>query len=669
MASPVTTITSSPVIQRLLDELSSCKKGMIANALIVIEKIGAEFKSIEGLPPLSQGRVSYIGQFIQNCLSETKGRSASLQLKNILIGLTTVKQPLQLETIYLGFLYSIILTRCELSRTPALAELGETLPEILHGINCTVNKGSPCFVIAAGPIARYFDRLAATSDTSSLSDDFSRFMLLFFNQFSVQATSILIPVSELPKKEQLEPFLESPNTDCKLISQILYACCLEHECISRFHTVSGLADVMMERLDEIEQEEPRRYHFHEYLARKPLTPLFCSILEERDLYKMDGSSCKKMLGSIDFMRRMKAQLGNDWLEESAEANELIRTIELSLRVFFDSTELAILSDKSLSRVIDPRVTRHLQVMKSFLDGKAKFLKYPDPASILRGSKESFKLLAYYNFWEKEQKELEEIERASVAFLPKKKPIKTPAAKKMQQKAKAENNALPAKGEESATLKDGACPAEEPEEIPSTSPSTGSAHHKDPSTMPHLAAEALQKSKTFLDRILIDPRVAAWNESAAAGLAHYGYGLGAGDLLSESEMVLRHRLPPQILNLLFSDRYSKISISERSPGRFFQEWEGVLEIDCKKYILEATIDPKNILFHFYAKPLRSFADYYHLTKESPSEFPTLSGKKESPIPFTEISTEGITFDLQENAYFVFEGRSYRLILLNNAIDLT
>jgi len=659
MASPVTTITSSPVIQALLEELSSSRKGAIAGALAVIEKIGAGFKSIEGLPPLSQGRVSYIGQFIQNCLGHTRGRSASLQLKNILIGLTTLKQPLQLETIYLGFLYPIILTRCELSRSPALAELGETLPEILHGIRCKIEKSSAYLIIDAAPIATYFDRLAATSDTCSLSDDFSRFMLLFFKQFSIEGTSIQIPLSKLPRKEQLEPFLGSRNADCKLISQILYACCLENECISRFHTVSGLADVMLEQLDEIVHEEPRRYQFHQYSESKSLTPLFCSVLEERDLCKLHGSSSKKMVGSIDFMTRMKALLGNDWLEESAEANELLRRIELSLRPFFESTELAIRYDESLPRVIDPCITKLLQVMKSFLDQRARFLQYPDPALILRGSKESFKLLAYYNFWEKEMMQSEEVDRDAKAFLPTMKPIKRPAA----------NKTSPAKGGKSAPLKAPPSPVEKQEEIPLTSLGTRSARHKVPSTMPPLAAEAMRKSKTFLQRIFIDPRVEAWIHSAAAGLLHYGYGAGGGDLLSESEMVLRHRLPPQIINLLFSDRYSKISIIERSPGKYYQEWEGVLEIDGKKYILEATIDPKNILFHFYAKPLRSFVDYYHLTKESPFEFPILSGKKESPIPFSQISTEGITFDLQENAYFAFEGRSYRLILLKNVIELT
>ena len=176
---------------------------------------------------------------------------------------------------------------------------------------------------------------------------------------------------------------------------------------------------------------------------------------------------------------------------------------------------------------------------------------------------------------------------------------------------------------------------------------------------------MQKASPFLRGISLAPRVAAWNESPEAGLDYYGYGSAAGHVLPRAEMILRHRFPPQMLSIVFTDHYSKHSILERTSGERCKQSESVLEIDGKKYMLEATVDSKGVLFHYYARPLTRFADYFHLTRESPSEFPALAGKEADPTPLPEVRADGIEYDPQGNAHFDFDGRHYKMLLLKSS----
>ena len=80
------------------------------------------------------------------------------------------------------------------------------------------------------------------------------------------------------------------------------------------------------------------------------------------------------------------------------------------------------------------------------------------------------------------------------------------------------------------------------------------------------------------------------------------------------------------------------------------------------MLEATIDARGILFQYYARPLTNFADYFQLTRESPSEFPSLKGKEEPPSPLPGVSAEGVMSDPEGNAIFEFDGRTYKMLLL-------
>ena len=650
MASPVTAILTSRVIQDGLQELSKVKKGDFPKALAIIGRLGQQFQSIGELSPISRGRVSFIGDSILKSLEENGDSPTEMKLKIIISEIVNLKNALQLEAFFFGTIYPKIQIHSTLSSSPLLIELREALPEILDRIT-TKKKFPPCFFIDAEPINRLFDRMMI----SSTSDDFSIFMLLFFSDLKIEGGKIQIPSEVLPSKEQLEPFLESLNPDCKLIAQILYACCLENDSILTFHTSGEEIDFTLSALEVVQSFRPPMYQFHEYLAKKNLIPLFSCLLEERDRYMSEGRSCVTMLSSGELLSRMSDLMGEDWLEESADTYDLIRKIELSLRNLFKPGELLSFTQQLLDKGIDRRLFMCLEAIKTQSAANVKFQSYPDPTIILQGSKENFKSLAYYRFLEKEH------ELSVAAQLRTKKPVKSPSGKKAGGKVKPAHKAGAAAGGSACSSK-GPTILPEPEEGPEdyACAAAGSA----PEKASRASTQVVQKAIPFLRGISVAPRVAAWNDSPEAGLDYYGYGSAAGHVLPRAEMVLRHRFPRQMLSIVFTDHYSKHSTLERTSGERCKHFESVLEIDGKKYMLEATVDFKGVLFHYYARPLTRFADYFHLTRESPSEFPALAEKEADPIPLHEVRTEGIEYDAQGNAHFDFDGHHYKMLLLKN-----
>jgi hypothetical protein len=156
MASPITTIQTSRVIQDGLQELSRVKKGDFPKALAIIAGLGEQFRSIGELSPISRGRVSFIGDFFLKGLLENKPLPGNNQIQCLIIDLVNLKNALQLEAMFFGLLYPQILTHSRLNRSPLLIELRAALPGILDGITLD-RQDPPCFVIDADPIKRFFD--------------------------------------------------------------------------------------------------------------------------------------------------------------------------------------------------------------------------------------------------------------------------------------------------------------------------------------------------------------------------------------------------------------------------------------------------------------------------------------------------------------------------------
>ena len=677
MALTVTTIQNSKVIQEGLAELCKVKKGDFPKAIAIVSRLGEVFRSARELSPISQGRVSFIGEKIISILEEDHFKPDDRKAISIIVESANLKNALQIEALFLGIIYPKIYSHSKMASSPELVELRENLPEILNKITLTDND-LPSVFIDADPVLRYFNALIASTATFSTSDEFSVLMLLVFSNCKLEEGRFKIPISQLPSKTQLEPFLRSTNPDCKLIAQILYACLLEQECFNTFTSLTIGTEFLIGSLEQGDNRYAEILPFSEYLVKKNLIPLFASILEERDRCLAEGRTCKSMLYSSESLSRITPDMTEDWLQASADTYELIRKIELSLRNLFKSGELTPYEDP-IRQATDPRLFNCISWIKSRVDTKGEAYKYPDPMTILKGSKDDFKILAWYEFWRTKKEKLTAAYEKSLTTPHNKSKPATTSLKTGEDDftaAVAPSKVTGGKGKSKASRPAAAggsassCPKPlpplEPEEekvaiLAATSGISGPKKGADkaistPKTTP------LQTTPS-LPGISLHRRVSIWNESGAAGLHYYQYGRrDQQEILDPEEMILRHRFPPEILSILFNDRYSKVSVKQRDSGEPCTQWESVLEIDRKKYLLEATVDSKGILFHYYARPLRRFEDYFHLTREAPSEFPTLGETEAPPTPLPAVIAKGITLDGQGNAIFRFDGHNYKMLLL-------
>ncbi len=172
---------------------------------------------------------------------------------------------------------------------------------------------------------------------------------------------------------------------------------------------------------------------------------------------------------------------------------------------------------------------------------------------------------------------------------------------------------------------------------------------------------LPKMPLAFGDIQIAERVHVWQISGEEGIAFYLAAKSRGVALPESEMILRHRLPLNLVNLLLNPSYSKKGEWRSLRGEIHDHFIGLLYIDTKKYILEATFDKENVLYHFYARELRVLSDY-SMSLYSPFEFPLLTAtrKLEASAPITTGSELGM--DEMGNGHIDFDGRHYQLLKL-------
>jgi len=584
----------------------------------------------------------------------------------VITALANLKNALQMEVANFGWIYHPILVYSELSRSPHLRELQSILPEVLHKIKFADKDH---FVIDAEPIQRYFESV----DIRGLTNEFDLLMIVIMSEYNFEGSKITIPLSKIPPMDLLERYLRIDDIHCKLVIQILYACGIQYSLLRNY--ISGNELVQKALFDILEKTEvgsdlpdspaalaqpELRYNFHYYLEKKGLIPLFSAILEERDLYMARGGRSIDMLVSQDFISRITPMLGDDWLEESAQAYDLIRRIEISCRKIFSTGALGKIDAILKTEASDELLINRISFMnRELLAWHGRASTSISPEILYSGSKEQFKLFAFYQFMQTyNKKRLLATPKPAEDELS----VKIPSAKKPPKAdRKGGAGAGSTSGASDSPLRPDAGAGRALDPVKMRTPPAGAAQ-KAKATMSTFISQAIENSRDFLRRISLAPRVNAWNISPAAGLAYYGFDSGTGHVLSEDEMILRHRFPPQILFVIFSDLYSKQSTIVRPSGEACRHHESVLHIDDKKYMLEATIDSRGILFHYYARPLTNFADYFHLTRQSPSEFPALPGKEEAPISATKMPRTEIDCDEQGNAIFPFDGHAYKMLLL-------
>ncbi len=168
-------------------------------------------------------------------------------------------------------------------------------------------------------------------------------------------------------------------------------------------------------------------------------------------------------------------------------------------------------------------------------------------------------------------------------------------------------------------------------------------------------DIFRESRQIIDSLAIHPRVSVWGESYEAGLAYYGEGT-----LSEAEMVLRHRFPPELMLLAFHPLFSDKGSWLNEKGEEHDHWESIVHINGRKFMLEATVDKRGVLYHFYTRPILGCSDYTMISS-SPSEFPTLGDSLK--VKASAIDIAGIKFDGERgNAILNFEGNVYKVLRL-------
>ncbi len=175
--------------------------------------------------------------------------------------------------------------------------------------------------------------------------------------------------------------------------------------------------------------------------------------------------------------------------------------------------------------------------------------------------------------------------------------------------------------------------------------------------------SLTNAKTFLGSLHFHLRVVSWFTSAEAGLKYYGFDDPRNpQTLSREEMTLRHRFPPQLLLLAFNPLFAKQSKVPTPDGRIVTQWKSILLIDGKKYLLEASADEENCVFHLYAKPVTNFFDYFKRTPVLAERLSSPTAKAATPHSTIETDEGGISFDSRGNASIEIDGRSIIVIAL-------
>lgn len=186
-------------------------------------------------------------------------------------------------------------------------------------------------------------------------------------------------------------------------------------------------------------------------------------------------------------------------------------------------------------------------------------------------------------------------------------------------------------------------------------------------MPATSSEELAPETTSSTPLIftIAKRVKSWQKSIAAGLAHYHYNETVPGSLPLDEMILRHRLPPQLFKLAFRPEFSFKSLWSPVGGLQQKHFDSLLYIDDMPYILEATIDQEGILYHFYARKIETNEDFVTREITAPPEDHLHLDLHDPEEPFLEIVCGAeVVYNAAGDAEISFEGHRYKLLLKLN-----
>jgi hypothetical protein len=646
-------------IYKLFNELYSIPKEKCSLALIKIIEVARLFSSFSDDPSGLSGRIKYIGKTLLEEL-ETLDHSDPIKgLTSVLCEACNFKNALQVEAVFYGSISRTFDIYYRISQLPHLHDMWAEMPFIFENIRQD-SKIPGAYCINLAPLKDYFSKL----DFDTLPNSFDTTMIQIFQQYQIINGELIVPLGSLPSALLLEAYMESSDFHSKLMAQMLYFCLIEEQLVYGEHSSKLVSSKLLSSL----KAQPLDL----YLGKRALIPLFGNFVEQ---LKVADQEPTQLLFNVPFLEKDQRIRGPDWLESSADAFAIVCEIEKLSRRFFKSGSLKAFDSMIEEKGVDKKVIMWTKGFEEFYD--LNFLPVPYPikaAHPFASDREAFKLLPFYSFM-----------KANKAFIYL---MQEEAAEAAGARKKHKKSSTPQKQVASPSCLSGGgaggpvASADTAEEIDEKSVLLSGFGGKFKPKAPlekkislepralHLKA-SIEKASDYLKTITFHPRVKVWQKSAEAGLAYYHFASeGAGAVISSEEMVLRHRLPLDLLILALNPHYGiKKPIKLESGEIVHDHFETCLLINEKKYVLEVSINHKGVLFHYYARRVRCIQDYQQMLSITPDQYASVREVIKSPKAFIEegeefapISAGELTFDKDGNVGCIVDKNTYQVPVL-------
>ena len=627
-------------IKPFLDQLDKVKPKRFDQMIPLIASLGEtmQTKPFRSLSPTLKDKVRFIGyELEQAAKKEAPAMISGVPVMNaewfkicgILSAITNIKNALQVEAVFFGCFENAIEHHLSLYHDKHIEGLLDLLPDVFGQIRTAVEGEASFVFIRAKPIIDYFDRI----EVRHLTDLFDRYLFTILKLSELTATEeFKISVDLIPTCDQLGEIMKTADESARTILQILYICRNEFDWFDEYQTHRNLLAPIV-RLFQAKGDDV-------YLTKKKLIPIYHRLVEEKMEHK--EKPFFDLFYQPNFLERMKATVTFPWLEEDASAFGLVRKIEKIIEINSDKRTYShfnqVLKEKGIDEIL---LKVCVEIDRTC---RKNFAELPFP--IFEGkpfvfSSEEFLRLKISNYFLDlrrflEAKDAKKIERLKILDAKKKK-----GAKKAPVVICKDSKIV----------------------LPDKTPIKLVEIKKEDEIL-----DSFDRTLRYLDRIYLEKRVDVWTESIEMGLEYYHFDDPAyGHELSREEMILRHRLPPQMFILAFNDNYSikKDWLNPRTE-KICKKRECCVLIDGRKYILQATVDDCSILFHYYARPIHRFQDYLQEKKED-AFLLNLRSEKTRAIEDSKtvkVEKEGFVFDDKLTVHMDFEGHHYSVACLRN-----
>jgi hypothetical protein len=679
--SALTIVPSSDfsLIHSFIDQLQAIPKERYTTCVTKVKQLATALSTFSTAHASLNGRIQFIGTYLLHELSSLGKVHDISVLESLLCETTNLKNALQIEAVFYGAISKMFDRHLLISQIPELKELWAEMPFMFRNISHD-EKLSCCLRINLKPLNAYFEKL----DLDTIPETFDTTMIQIFQNYPVMGDELIIPFELLPPIEIINTYMQSSDFHSKLIAQIFLFCKIEEENIQREHISKLLSQNLLLAI--------KAHPFDYYLPKKGLIPLLCHFVEASEALKAKAGDPLDLLFDETFLHEDHTLKDSDWLEDASVCFELIRKIELSVRRIFKIGMLSYLDERMLTEGCDKKVIKWTKCFSDLKDRLSFPIDYPiDNTHPFVLDKTAFKRLClpfYIN------ENLLSIEKERLA-LDRKALKKALGAKKKEFKVKAipvhmplalEDEKKPSSvlATEAASAGAGIMPPlEEPDDeldleafFPGKKKPVASslAAKASLSTLRPRASSfeaSLKRAFEHLSTLTFHKRIKVWQRSMEEGLAYYHFGEeGVHHDLSKEEMILRHRLPKDLLLLSLDPHFGvKKPLTLESGEIIDNHFESCLSIDGRKYILETSINSKGVVFHFYARRVHHIQDYKQMLSYSPLEFATIqtlakgsTALDDEGKEFEGIDVARITFDKDGNALCHFEGHSYHMPII-------